>query len=267
MNKVTDKIWIGGSDSDVMLLPEKENYYLSPKVTFTRERFSAVLSNDNSGEAASVSLGLRHEQRVMDQLFGMVDLEGGSVIDGGAGYGGSALEFCREVGPSGIVYSIEIQRIIFQALCANLFLNGIHNVCAIHGALAESSLGYCGWSNGFSYFSTSSIDSGGVRTEPELGSIRHFDASPKIAIDDLDASDVRLIKLDLEGSELDAIKGAQKTIKKFRPHIFCEISEIYVSRLGMTMESTIKEIENFGYSHIKATDTESYCEVIFSPLP
>jgi FkbM family methyltransferase len=47
----------------------------------------------------------------------------------------------------------------------------------------------------------------------------------RLPIDDLALTDVRFIKLDVEGHELPALDGAAKTIQRDRPHILLELEE------------------------------------------
>ena len=45
---------------------------------------------------------------------------------------------------------------------------------------------------------------------------------PQLMIDDFELSDCNLLMLDIENYEMQALKGAKKTIKKFKPVIFVE---------------------------------------------
>ena len=45
-----------------------------------------------------------------------------------------------------------------------------------------------------------------------------------VALDDLDLEHIDLLKIDVEGHERQVVKGAEKTIKKFKPIIVIEIS-------------------------------------------
>jgi hypothetical protein len=53
-------------------------------------------------------------------LFGQILKPGQVVLDVGANIGAHTLWFAQTVGPSGTVLAFEPQRIVFQALCANL---------------------------------------------------------------------------------------------------------------------------------------------------
>jgi FkbM family methyltransferase len=48
---------------------------------------------------------------------------------------------------------------------------------------------------------------------------------PLIRIDDLDARDVRFIKIDVEGHELNVLRGAEETVRRERPRLLVEVEE------------------------------------------
>lgn len=57
-----------------------------------------------------------------------------------------------------------------------------------------------------------------------------------------------IIKLDVEGAELKALKGAEETIKKHHPTIFLELHKTFMpERYGTTPEELWKYILPFGY--------------------
>src|SRR5262245_5330506 len=68
------------------------------------------------------------------QLLRQFCRPGAVVVEVGANLGTHTLILARAVGPQGFVYAYEPQRIVFQALCANLALNSIMNVDARHAA-------------------------------------------------------------------------------------------------------------------------------------
>ena len=68
-------------------------------------------------------------------LFQELILPGAVVIEAGANVGAHTLFLANQVGPEGIVYAFEPQRIVFQTLCGNLALNSIPNVIAMQVAV------------------------------------------------------------------------------------------------------------------------------------
>lgn len=112
---------------------------------------------------------------------------------------------------------IEPQPFIFQNLCANLALNGITNVRALPVA--------CGESDSTLYFSlpdyvaTGNFGGVSMALEPIADGV----SVPCRRLDDLlDGENVALMKIDVEGFELRALRGAEATIDRSRPILYVE---------------------------------------------
>lgn len=61
-------------------------------------------------------------------------------------------------------------------------------------------------------------------------------------------SQVDFIKCDTEGSELFVFKGAEKTIKKYKPTIIVEIADIHTKRFGYSGNDVMQYLVDIGYS-------------------
>ena len=135
------------------------------------------------------------------------------------------------LGWDGRVIAIEAQPTVCQVLSANCRRNGRDNVevinaiCAETGGRRECHLNYDDEQNvgGISF---SALKHSGwrrlLRWLPGFNDPRIADI-PVIALDDLSLTEtVSFIKLDIEGMELDALRGAHATIARFRPVIFFE---------------------------------------------
>ena len=60
----------------------------------------------------------------------------------------------------------------------------------------------------------------------------------------------RLIKIDIEGAELLALKGGKKMLEKSdAPDVICEISEFSLERLGTSKKELFHLMENYGYKY------------------
>lgn len=68
------------------------------------------------------------ERRWIEDQLG----EGTVALDVGANVGYHAVTMARRVGPTGRVVALEPDPFNFQLLPANLRLNGVSNVCALH---------------------------------------------------------------------------------------------------------------------------------------
>src|SRR5690349_2714898 len=121
---------------------------------------------------------------------------GDVALDIGANLGAHTLPLAQLVGPSGAVHAFEPQRILFQILCGNVALNELPNVRALPFALGRGpgstkvpALDYRG-ANNF----------GGI----PLGGAHGEDVAV-VTLDQLGLQRVRLIKIDVEGMEIDVL--------------------------------------------------------------
>lgn len=71
---------------------------------------------------------------------------------------------------------------------------------------------------------------GGVKVGKEKGTIPMFDLDTFLETlekDEGSTGNIKLIKIDVEGGEWDVLKGAQRTIERFRPELFIETWEAW----------------------------------------
>lgn len=152
------------------------------------------------------------------ELFKQAIKPGWTVVEAGANLGAHTVQLANLVGPRGTVYAFEPQRIVFQALCANLALNSIANVHARMEALGETKgqvtipiIDYQRENN------FGGLPIGDMQSQNLAGEV-----VPQIAIDSLELPRCEFLKVDVEGMELAALKGARQTIERFRPILYVE---------------------------------------------
>jgi len=71
--------------------------------------------------------------------------------------------------------------------------------------------------------------------------------TPVFRIDDLNLPDCNLMQLDIEGYEFEAILGAIKTIKNFKPVICVEMCDPWLNRYNSSPEKIESLLEELGY--------------------
>jgi FkbM family methyltransferase len=132
--------------------------------------------------------------------------EGETVVDCGAYIGEFTLYAAKAVGPSGRVIAFEPDPAIYKRLMANIELNGFANVAALNKGVwsRAGTLKFVGDSiKGYSFMSAekdaAAIDVPVVSLDDELKS--------------LNITKVDFIKMDVEGAELEALKGMARTLK------------------------------------------------------
>ncbi|AXX87334.1 methyltransferase, FkbM family [Malaciobacter marinus] len=149
-------------------------------------------------------------------LFEQICKEGDVVIEVGANIGAHTIALSKLVKQSGVVLAFEPQRVVFQTLCANLALNSITNVHTFQTAL----------SNEQGYVAMPDID---YSKQGNFGgvSVDGFKKGTPVRKEKLDdykdkISRLKFLKIDVEGMEIEVLKGAKNIIQKFKPIIYVE---------------------------------------------
>lgn len=146
---------------------------------------------------------------------GLVEVEPGDVVmDCGGCYGDTALYFANKAGDTGNIYSFEFVPTNLETWNRNIDMNP-HLKPRIHLVKAPV------WSqSGQPLFIEGTGP--GSRVVAETQSREALEVKT-VSIDDLvrehDLETVNFIKMDIEGAELAALRGAENTIKRFRPKL------------------------------------------------
>ena len=146
--------------------------------------------------------------------------DSGSVLDIGANCGSFVLPLAVHHQNKNIIFhAFEPQRMLFHQLCGGAALNGLKNIkihnfgCGTHNYSLEVTLP--------DYLHNSSSYSLVDEVIENLKNEQYYDYCYKgqsetmdiIDIDSMNLNNVVLMKIDVEGMELDVLKGAQKTIE------------------------------------------------------
>lgn len=146
-------------------------------------------------------------------LFAQIVTPGSLIVDVGANIGAHTLVLAQAVGQRGLVVAIEPQRAVYQLLCANLALNEVNNVRAIHAGAARlrghAFISLCDYAKPGNFGGAELVDKAG---EPIV----------VVSIDSLEFPSCQFIKIDVEGQEQAVIAGAAETIARFKPVLYVE---------------------------------------------
>ncbi|MGI8728536.1 MAG: FkbM family methyltransferase [Solirubrobacteraceae bacterium] len=173
---------------------------------------------------SAISGFVRHdaEERFLRQL----PLEGSRIYDVGAFRGVTTLFFARNAGPTGHVVAFEPHPQSCRCIRRHLDLNGIANVTLRNVAVgaAAGELELIGPQGGDG---TTSGNAAIQRLTADRASHTERRSVPVVSIDDevrsYDLSVPDFIKIDVEGMELDVLRGMRETIARWRPRLFVEI--------------------------------------------
>jgi FkbM family methyltransferase len=141
-------------------------------------------------------------------------LNNGVIIDCGAYIGDSAYLFHKKLS-SKTILAIEPDPVNFQTLLKNIRLNHLNNVIAIHKGISRS--------KGTLSLVLSGTAGAHFNSSKEKGKVRVEVKTIDDIISSLKLNNVSFIKMDIEGNELSALQGAQKTLVKFHPSLIISL--------------------------------------------
>lgn len=188
---------------------------------------------------------------VKAELLRLKELRGANltVLDCGANIGIFSLEMARLL-PQGKVFAFEAQERIFYALCGNVALSNFENItaayCAVGAQPGKIKVPRPNYSRPGSFGSLEINFSKNVEYIGQAVSYREEDmiTAPLISIDSLQFSNVDFIKIDVEGMEMDVLRGAKETLEKYHPSIYVEwiktekkLLETILLDLGYTLKT------------------------------
>jgi len=179
-----------------------------------------IIFNINDTISNSVRITGGFSDNIQQYAISLIKDKNKNILDIGANLGTFTIPIAKYIN-SGMVYSFEVQKIIFIQLCSNIFLNKLTNVYPIHGLVCDKII------NKFSniilpdYKNNNNL--GGYTVLDQKSDINSIEEKVRnIVIDDLNINNIGLIKIDIEGSEIYALKGMENTLKNnnYPPIIF-----------------------------------------------
>jgi FkbM family methyltransferase len=177
------------------------------------------------------------------------------VLDVGANYGQMAILFSHLVGHDGMVFTFEAQEYCFAILQKNIQANYRENVRAIFGAVLDGSR------------EEVSFPEPDLQRFPSYGSYAlrlETDKAKKYVVKTLTIDDLQIerpisfFKVDVQGSDLFALRGARETILRHRMPILFEYEEQFQSEFGTTFEDYLDFVRSINYRIEKVVDGINY---------
>lgn len=163
------------------------------------------------------------------------------VLDIGSYFGYYAILACRYAGPGVSVYAFEPFPKSFEMLKENKRLNGFDQMICVNLAVADQPGEWA-----FRVAPMANLGSGGLTSGPG-----HAHRVSATTVDDFvgqkGLNRVDVIKLDVEGAEVRALAGAEKTLRRFRPVMMVELDPGKLKLLGETARRLIQVIGDLGY--------------------
>jgi FkbM family methyltransferase len=176
---------------------------------------------------------------------------GDTVVDIGANIGAHTLALASCVSPSGRVLAIEPTEYAYQKL-QRLMQNNrpLSDIVKTRQVMLTSQTGsdlepelYSSWA----------LEEGqGPQHELHLGTSKSTRGAQTFTVDDLlreeGVTRVDLIKLDVDGWEMEVLGGAKKTLSTLKPAIVFEVAPYTLEERGHSAEALLGELSSYGYA-------------------
>jgi FkbM family methyltransferase len=192
----------------------------------------------------------------IDTLLTLLDLrrkhfgDGVVAVDCGANIGTHTVELARRMTGWGSVIAFEAQERIFYALAGNIAMNNCFNAQAVLAAVSETDGDMTVPSP--NYLAPASFGSLELRKRSDgefIGQKIQYDGLNMgkvrtLTLDSLSLQRVDLVKIDVEGMELEVLRGAAKLIERAKPVLMIEFIK--------TDENALRDVlERLGYRIFK----------------
>jgi len=188
--------------------------------------------------------------------------DGAVAIDCGANIGAHTIEWAIAMTGWGSVISIEAQERIYYALAGNIALNNCFNAIAMHAAVSsEPGIMKMPAPNYLQASSFGSLELRPSATTEFIGQAIDYSEDKmvpiqKITLDSLNLNRVDMIKIDIEGMELEALEGAQTLIEKSRPILLIEQIKTVRERLRAWLQERGYEVIDAGINLLAVHRTD-----------
>ena len=206
-----------------------------------------VTLEPNNETSRSLFITGRYEPNefcVLDRILkpGMV------FLDVGANLGLYSLFAARKVGPRGMVFAIEASSREYAQLLRNVEMNQLANIKVLNIAASDYAgeavlmvasaqhAGHNTLGGGFAYATP-------VERRERVRTARIDDIIREQSLGRLD-----VIKMDIEGAELNALRGSDNSLRQFRPLLILEVSDRSLQHQNASSSVLLDYISNLGYS-------------------
>ena len=218
------------------------NYQYPPKTMRRCQRDGIEYDLDISDYMQyCIYYGIETEPR--DRLYNLVK-DGTTIIDVGTNIGETLLNFAK-LNPNGKNIGFEPVPFLFEQARKHIDINNFSNVILENSALSDNA-----GSLVFNYGDEN--NSGGIFL---TGETSNKDSSKTVTAETLDnyierrgVKNISLIKIDVEGFEMNVLKGAAQTLKNHKPALFVEINDGFLHRQGGSAKELFEFLQSFGYS-------------------
>jgi len=165
-------------------------------------------------------------------------------IDVGANVGVFSMMAAKRL-RSGQVHAFEPIGLHIKRFQRNILVNGFTNIALNHIALSNKP-------SRIIMYIPKTANTGMTSCYPQRGLDYVEESVEATTLDNYvlqqDLNRVDVIKIDVEGAELDVLEGSIRMLEKFHPQLVIEADKDHTERAGRTLKDLLKFLENLGYN-------------------
>jgi FkbM family methyltransferase len=173
---------------------------------------------------------------------------GGTFIDVGAHIGYFSLKAAKIVGATGRVIAIEANPDTVRKLCDNVKASGATTIAVQPVACADSDGVLELFASRRCNTGKASLSRDNAVQPGSASSVYHVRARPlDTIVQEISASGVDVIKIDVEGAELLVLRGAQQTLARYSPVLILELIDKLLQSMGTSAADVMEFLHCVGY--------------------
>lgn len=195
-----------------------------------------------------------------DSSFGILKYlkEESIVLDIGGNIGQTAMMMAKEVGSNGYIYSFEPYPDTFRNFKKNLSLNPalskkikIENCALGLSPGKENMYQDCKANSGANRIAHEQLSKANGFTEVPVSTVDLFVKNSQF-------NRIDLIKIDVEGFEMNVLKGAYKTLVEFKPDLFIELDDDNLKKQESSAIELCQFLESMNYKIYEEGKTQAF---------
>jgi FkbM family methyltransferase len=224
-----------------------EPYY--KKITYKDSPIFMYIDSKESWVSKEVHFHGMHEEHILEVIIDNLK-QGDTFIDVGANVGQHSIYAAQKVGPNGKVFAFEP----IDSSAENIRLSASKNSFTWLTVIQKAATNFVGDTVFYKYELTDISSRNKNFTDRPAKEVKVKTTTLDIELNNL--SRIDLVKIDVEGYEMDVLRGAEQIIKKFKPAIILEFSPVFYKRL---QPQDSMDILQFLFDHgYKITDVDNY---------
>lgn len=177
---------------------------------------------------------------------------GSIALDLGSNFGQMAILMSKMVGPHGKVHAFEADEFVYSVLDKNARANA-QNIVTHYGAVHDES-------NQTLYFPVQDFERFGCYGSYGIDYVHGRGRPVKtLTVDDLQMdAPVSFMKVDVQGGDLFAMRGAVKTIARHRMPILFEYEFVFEEELGLCFQDYVNFVQEIDYRFSRVIDGANF---------